>query len=425
MNVQNYDFVSQMIVEDKIKEAMTMLLDPQYKVPAAMRNDVRILLSRYNNLEKQETSGTIDSKDYQLELNRIKVALLNLFSRPSNETNNNNLLRKSLLILLLFSILGSVFWGLSKPQKGFSVKISGFQISRVGFVLSQDCKPFAGQKISGLSLFNFRDITIEADSVSDNMAAFDSSSHYLKFTPMAGIGSVSAYLSAVNLEDLYFQDSALVFITKVEDFPGRFRIQVQQPENFAGRLNFVNNLSLRTNYVEVITESQVLELYDPIKIEFSTTGNTAGEISFSGDQNDFVFGLTLLDSIIEKEIKINYLEFFLTEEQQVKSSVLGGTINLVESDKPVFRSISLNEGDRIDLEVTNDLLINRLRLTKQGIFLDVTGKLNLLNTYQGGERILRNPSRAAWLWHNKKVLLIASVSLIITLIVILLNWMKG
>jgi len=129
-----------------------------------------------------------------------------------------------------------------------------------------------------------------------------------------------------------------------------------------------------------------------------------------------MFEFTLRDSMLEKELLVSDLSFFQPEQQQVKSSILSGSIDLRETDRSTLKTIPLREGDRIDLALASNILLRRLSLRPEGILLEAGGKLRTLYTYNSGDRRLRNPSRLTWLWHNQKLVFIGTSLLVLALL---------
>lgn len=416
MEASDYENIKKLSVERGIKPALEALFDDHHHPSETLRLHAQLLMGRLNRLEEKQITGTVDPRDYQLEENRIQLALIELLSMADEKRKTQRVWQALLSVVIFLSVLSSGIWMLSLPKHDIEVSFSDFQASRVELKFSKVANLYLGQKVEALSLYNFEDIVLEADTVVGNEVNPFTEIDLLRIAPLPDIASVSLHLGAVSLESLNFEDSAQVVIAQVEGAPGRFRIQVQQSRPISGRLNYAGSLAMSSAYVNIEAAGRNTEYYEPLNWTLLGPENEAREIRFSGDPANFIFEFTLRDSIVEKELLVRELAFFQPEQQQVKSSVMGGVLRLRETDRSPLKTIRLRDGDRIDLEPANNLLVRRLSLRPQGLFLEAGGKLRTLHTYESGERHLRNPSRLAWLWHNQQLVFIGASLLLLGLL---------
>lgn len=403
MKTTNYKGISQLLVDRGIQPALDALLDEQAAASGSTRRHAQLLMGRFRRLEEQRIMGTIGQEDYQLEKNRIQLALMNLLSEEGEKTKTYQVWQTLFSAIIFLVCLGCGAWILSQPKAEVEVRFSQFQASRVAMQSSKVANLYLGQKVEGLSIYNFEKVMLEAGTVITNEAEQRAGSGPLHITPLPGIGSVGLHLGAVSLESLNFEDSAQIVISQVEGAPERFRIQVQQSKPFSGRLNYSGLLPLSSAYVQVEVGDESTAYYEPLEWSLQSPEEEAREIHFTGDPANFIFEFTLRDSVVEQELLVHELAFFQPEQQQVKSSILSGTLRLQEEDQPPLKTIQLREGNRIDLELANNLLLRRLSLRPEGIFLEAGGKLQSLYTYESGDRRLRNPSCFSWFWHNRQL----------------------
>jgi len=414
MKATDYKHISDLLVEKGTKAALGVLLDS--RPTGKVHQQAKLLMVRVRRLEEQQITGTIDHKDYQLEQNRIQLALMNLLSKAGENKKAQRTLKGvfSALILLLLIGIGGYF--LSQPKQEIEVRLSALQASRIAMQSSKEANLYLGQEVEALSLYNFKSVEIETDSVADDKVSLLNAVEPLQITPLPDISNVGLHLGAVRLENLSFEDSAQIVISQVEGAPERFRIQVKQSQPFSGRLNYAGPLPINSAYVRVESGSNINEYYEPFEWTLRSPEKEAREIRFTGDPANFMFEFTLRDSMLEKELLVSDLSFFQPEQQQVKSSILSGSIDLRETDRSTLKTIPLREGDRIDLALASNILLRRLSLRPEGILLEAGGKLRTLYTYNSGDRRLRNPSRLTWLWHNQKLVFIGTSLLILALL---------
>ena len=414
MKATDYKHISDLLVEKGTKAALGVLLDS--RPTGKVHQQAKLLMVRVRRLEEQQITGTIDHKDYQLEQNRIQLALMNLLSKAGENKKAQRTLKGvfSALILLLLIGIGGYF--LSQPKQEIEVRLSALQASRIAMQSSKEANLYLGQEVEALSLYNFKSVEIETDSVADDKVSLLNAVEPLQITPLPDISNVGLHLGAVRLENLSFEDSAQIVISQVEGAPERFRIQVKQSQPFSGRLNYAGPLPINSAYVRVESGSNINEYYEPFEWTLRSPEKEAREIRFTGDPANFMFEFTLRDSMLEKELLVSDLSFFQPEQQQVKSSILSGSIDLRETDRSTLKTIPLREGDRIDLALASNILLRRLSLRPEGILLEAGGKLRTLYTYNSGDRRLRNPSRLTWLWHNQKLVFIGTSLLVLALL---------
>jgi len=414
MKATDYKHISDLLVEKGTKAALGVLLDS--RPTGKVHQQAKLLMVRVRRLEEQQITGTIDHKDYQLEQNRIQLALMNLLSKAGENKKAQRTLKGVFSALILLLLIGIGGYLLSQPKQEIEVRLSALQASRIAMQSSKEANLYLGQEVEALSLYNFKSIEIETDSVADDKVILLNAVEPLQITPLPDISNVGLHLGAVRLENLSFEDSAQIVISQVEGAPERFRIQVKQSQPFSGRLNYAGPLPINSAYVRVESGSNINEYYEPFEWTLRSPEKEAREIRFTGDPANFMFEFTLRDSMLEKELLVSDLSFFQPEQQQVKSSILSGSIDLRETDRSTLKTIPLREGDRIDLALASNILLRRLSLRPEGILLEAGGKLRTLYTYNSGDRRLRNPSRLTWLWHNQKLVFIGTSLLVLALL---------
>ena len=414
MKATDYKHISDLLVEKGTKAALGVLLDS--RPTGKVHQQAKLLMVRVRRLEEQQITGTIDHKDYQLEQNRIQLALMNLLSKAGENKKAQRTLKGVFSALILLLLIGIGGYLLSQPKQEIEVRLSALQASRIAMQSSKEANLYLGQEVEALSLYNFKSVEIETDSVADDKVILLNAVEPLQITPLPDISNVGLHLGAVRLENLSFEDSAQIVISQVEGAPERFRIQVKQSQPFSGRLNYAGPLPINSAYVRVESGSNINEYYEPFEWTLRSPEKEAREIRFTGDPANFMFEFTLRDSMLEKELLVSDLSFFQPEQQQVKSSILSGSIDLRETDRSTLKTIPLREGDRIDLALASNILLRRLSLRPEGILLEAGGKLRTLYTYNSGDRRLRNPSRLTWLWHNQKLVFIGTSLLILALL---------
>jgi len=73
-----YEQVIQLVQTDEVEKALNKLLDTVKGKDESLENDIVMLLSRHNRLQRKISKGVIDEKEADLENNKIKDALLEM-----------------------------------------------------------------------------------------------------------------------------------------------------------------------------------------------------------------------------------------------------------------------------------------------------------------------------------------------------------
>ncbi len=421
----NFQVIADLVAEDNVQEALESLLSGEHQTSSELKNSARLLLSRYHALEKKVIAGALSHQEHQIALNQIKLDLMNLLhSRRLKEAPGHRLTRRLISAFIYLLIGGFVIWSVRTPKKGLQIELQDFRATRVGFMAARGADLFSGYKVSDFTLSNFDLVEVPVDSLELRLLPGQDSieqsggTGLLTIEPIPGITGVSVNMNLVNLEDLEFRDSTLIVISQVPNNATRFRAQMQQTQELNGVLNYSGEATLSTSYVILNHPGMAEEYYDPVELSAIAAPGTAKEIRFGGPGQDLFFEFSLTDAIEEKEFNIDHIEFYQPEADQIKSSLLSGNLIFRETDHEPLNSISLSEGNRVDLKIGNRLLIQNIRLDSGGIFLEATGTVDEVFTFEGGERRLRNPTIARWWWHNRAVLLVLLSILLVAILIL-------
>lgn len=74
----------QLVVEGKLNEALRVLLDNSKQDSEI--NDIIIQSGRYHDLQKREENGTISNEDYQRDLNKLRLNILNIIDSINTQS---------------------------------------------------------------------------------------------------------------------------------------------------------------------------------------------------------------------------------------------------------------------------------------------------------------------------------------------------
>lgn len=430
-------YIVQLLESDQLRKATDVLLAAAEQLHEELRSEVSLLAGQLSALEKQERSGALTKSARKIERNHLRKALLelagqipaglSLSAELGKRVQKNRLQRVLQHIFTLGLIAAVVVWLLGK-QYGFRAGLS-LQVDQIGFrMVNPGVLSLTGGKEKEIQLQHFTQVAVTADTLfldTDWDSVYErrySLTGDLIIQPLPGVGNTGLRMERANLNEIDLPATSSLRFEQVSDDPGRFRADFNLPDTLRGRLDFPQDVIIETAYVSCYRGMQIDSLDGPVRMRLTLAKGSKGEVNVKSLPQK-----TRIEWGIEGEVfllndtRIDSVQFLKAENSKSVSSILGGQLVYRETDKPALDSLFIRSGERLYIPTTNPLTLSELALSKEGIFVELEGKLRSLRTLKSEESpVLRNPSVWRWLWHNYRIpLLIVGSFLIIFLAIVL------
>lgn len=432
-------YLTQLLVEDRLKELLEVLKDYDFLLSKKTRSEIVLIAGRYAQLGKQERSGTIGIEENNLERNRIRESLLQLLEEISEEIDldpgrirKRRIKRIIALAWLMVYILGALglFWYLIQPQRRFRVE-GKILTESVSFRHLDGRYDLGNKSVSALHLYNYQALAATGNEVGldeqmngqlDSEATLEDGS--LSLRPDPDIAGIGVNFGAIIIERLPIAPGDLVTWTCPRQAGDPFKLQIQQDQSSRIRLNYIDSIQMVVEQAELKYSGQEVFLSGPSFLKLFTQESGAGEITCTTFPGVLSLDLFLKDSFAMQSqgLLVSEPSFYEPVEQVAVPAILSGELSIREKSHEPLEQIRLEAGETLNILGAASLSLDQLLLNQNGIFLTFHGEVSAIETGRNEE--LRNPSRMAWVWHNHKWALIGILIILVGLFALVMIFLR-
>lgn len=377
-----------------------------------------------------------------------KAQKLPEFARPTTEkeAQSEPLLKKKvgkrekmtsrIVFALGYLISGiALIYYLLQPKEGLRI-LADLTVDEFAFEHQDGFSGFGSTPISSFTLSNYAHLNIASDSfqldpdLSERFTTYTNPNNQLEIYPLEGVEEAPLSLEGVLVSsNVELESGAEVYLKQVDlnKSPGHIFLDVVQAQAYAGSMTFRNQLLLNLSYVELRNTSEEEFFIDgdgQAKLRGPTDGSTQ-KIRYE-TLPTFHMEFQLKDPKDLPELDIEGVSmrnpsFFRPNKDVTKaapvSAVLSGSIQFVEKGNKLLKQEEIELKQELRFIGSEDLEINKLQFTSEGISLNITGEVEQI--LRGSDQEFLNPSRFEWLWHNQKMLFLLLMALVSGLFFIL------
>lgn len=416
MNTLNSARLQQLLADNQLEAVLDILLAPDATVQEEIQEKATALSGRLEKLRDEIHNGTRTFEQSNLEENRIREALLELIktiSRP--ETGSKNSLKKNnwMVPALLYGLMAiALLWCLFQPVNTFRIE-ADLLVERVGFRYLGGPTDFAQGNLHQVLWQNYSEARFDGASIRldrtlngiwEKKLALVSP---LRIQSNPDISGTGIQIGPVRLEKLLLTPGAQVTLSRPEEDESLLRLTVQQTTALKGECTYNGSLLVQAEQVAIEGIPGDTAFIYPIQLQIEAPAGMAREITITGFPGSSTLDLALAEplSMESKNLSVTDLSFYQPVENMAFPTLLSGEIRFVEVDQSTARTLSISEGEALDISVPEKLVLEHLTIRPEGISLRLSGMVSRLET--GKYRDLRNPLRLEWLWHNHRTLLLA------------------
>ena len=403
-----------LIADDQLEEVVTLIQQEESGISGPVWKEVVLLSGRLSLLAQQLSRNTIEPGEANRERSRIREALMLQVSQMVSDADQQQRVKKNVrlgIAIGAYLIMGLGILALVLSPKTSIRMEAELLVSQLTFTYQQGNLDLAGRKLAGLRMAHLERVEIQGVQYTLGESE-DSMLASIQPLPDGGVGLTPfpeatgvalPILSPVRLTQLPLYSDATLTLFPSEE-ASLIKLIVEQDSGALIQVDYYQQLDLEPELMSVEGIPDYPELFDPTHLR--VYGPKDSERSLSAGMNSGIFSLelSLQDSLpIEgRALQIEQPRFYqkdinLNNEVPI-STVLGGSIRLIENRKNALRELEI--GERQELTFTGEELleVERLTILPEGIDLKLSGTVDTIET--GMRREIQNPSWWEWLWHN-------------------------
>ncbi|MEO1254381.1 MAG: hypothetical protein AAFY41_05785 [Bacteroidota bacterium] len=413
------DLLRTCISKNKLGLVFEILLENQELIEPDLYDQIITLNSKYSDLEKEDG----ESEGITIEKTDTSMGLLEVIEEIKQDLKVNPVQKKQLIkinrdrnrILRVIGFMGIMIFGLAL---GFSPKtnlsISGqLSVDQFSFIHNAGSLGLESKTIAEVDISFIERLAIRANEVEINgelesiLPRVQNAFPEISLSTLPGSESVPIpFWGRIEVNHLPFSKGATISLSRPDgkDNPRLIRLLVSQAEAIKGQMSFSEGLTLQPEQVEVQGIPNMEEILLPTELKIEGPKGKRSEISFSSFPGNFAIDMLAEDdlNIDGIALKADSLSFYRKDEnlknQVPISTLLGGTIQIIEPGKTELAEIQIKERQNLDLISDTQFNIELLRIDSEGIGISFTGKVDKISI--GNSREFYNPNWIEWLWHN-------------------------
>jgi len=416
MEVDIQTKLNQLLGKDHLREVLEILQNESIDLGKELEEEILLISAKFTRIERQELLGTVERQQINIELNRIREALVKIVQTipPNADTllalQKRQKRRKQffwvtfVIYLLIVAIL--LFFAF-QPKKDIRIEAQ-LLVEQVSFRHKEGAYAFNGRALSALHIYNYaklettgRNLIIDGDANDQGKNNDPHSARELTIEPYPDVAGVGVNLGSVVVEEFSIPTLALLTLIHPKNKLEPFQLNISNESPLVGHLSYADKLDITAENADLTVEGQQYDLFGPTLLHLFAEQGKAHEIKMESYPGTLTLDMYLLDSLLlnAKGLLVSEISFYKSVEQLAVSSIIEGEVHLNEVGKNPLEAIPLGEGETLNLIGASSLSLDRLTIDMQGIHLSFTGKVQTIESGRNEE--IRNPLKIRWFWHNQ------------------------
>lgn len=434
------EYLAAVVSGDHLEHALKTLTFSEQAIPEDVREEAILLSGKYQHWVEMKHNDTHSFTEVRQERNRIRDALLHLVTElPENleiDTPRLRILQKQNLYILFaiayLLIAGAISFFLFSPKTPVRIE-ADLLVDQMSYGQYDNNYKIAGQALTGITLYHFEHLYINADQVlldeegdSSWTPVRLSQGKRIQLSPFPeSIGVGIQIEGECQINELKLSPNARFKIARGERLGDMLSayIFVEQKESVWGSIQYASDLKLYPEQVKIKGLEGYEDFFTVADMHIQGKADSERNLRFQSYPGIFSMLLTQKDSLhLEAtRLRMSDLKFFrkddnLTVDDPIPT-VLGGEIRIKEANESPMQVIGLREREELNLIGEQVLNITQLKIQAEGIRLSMEGEIGKIET--GQSRDVRNPSWLKWLLHNHMYKLIVGLVVLVGLLGIL------